>query len=59
MDNAKLTVNGRTLTITVDLDQNLGPSSTGKTDIIATTHGAVPVPGHATAKLNLSIYTKR
>jgi len=37
--NVELSVNGNTLTITVDLTQEFGPSSSGKTIIIASTEG--------------------
>lgn len=36
--------NGKKLVIEVDLTQDLGPSSSGKTNIIATTSGFVSVP---------------
>jgi hypothetical protein len=59
MKNVKVTVQGNVLTITVDLTQNQGPSSSGKTDIIATTEGNVSVPGREDVKLGLNIYTPR
>jgi hypothetical protein len=59
MKNVKVTVQGNLLTITVDLTQNQGPSSSGKTDIIATTEGNVSVPGREDVKLGLNIYTPR
>jgi hypothetical protein len=59
MKNVKVTVQGNLLTITVDLTQNQGPSSSGKTDIIATTEGNVSVPGREEVKLGLNIYTPR
>ena len=45
MKNVKLSVSGNTLTITVDLTQEFGPSSSGKTIIIASTEGNFPLPG--------------
>jgi hypothetical protein len=57
MKNVKVTVQGNLLTITVDLSQNQGPSSSGKTNIIATTEGNVSVPGREDVKLGLNIYT--
>ena len=59
MKNVKVTVQGNLLTITVDLNQNQGPSSSGKTNIIATTEGNVSVPGHEDVKLGLKFYTHR
>lgn len=35
LTNAKTSVNGRKLTVVIDLDADLGPSSTGKTLLIA------------------------
>ena len=48
-------VNGNTLTITVDLSKNLGPSKSGKTTIIATTAGNISIPG-TDAKAGINIY---
>ncbi len=45
MKNVELKVDGTTLTISVDLSKEFGPSSSGKTTIIATTEGNVSIPG--------------
>ncbi len=58
MKNVNLSVTGMTLTITVDLSKDFGPSSSGKTTIIATTEGNVPVPGRD-EKIGLNIYKKK
>ncbi len=39
MKNVNMTTKGNILTITVDLSKEFGPSSTGKTIIVATTEG--------------------
>lgn len=39
MTNVDLKITGDKLVITVDLTQDHGPSKTGKTTIIGTTHG--------------------
>lgn len=39
MQNVKAEIKGNTLTLTVDLSQRLGPSSTGKTLMVASTKG--------------------
>jgi ABC-type molybdate transport system ATPase subunit len=49
---------GKTLTITIDLTKTFGPSSSGKTTIIATTGGNVPAPEHDDIKVGVNIYTK-
>lgn len=59
MKNVQMTVNGNKLTIEVDLDQNFGPSSSGKSDTIATTEGSVSVPGYDQIKVGLNIYKPR
>ena len=58
MKNVKLTVSGNTLTITVDLTQEFGPSSSGKTIIIASTEGNFPLPGR-TEVVGLNVYRKK
>ena len=58
MKNVELTVEGTMLTIKVDLSKDFGPSSSGKTTIIATTEGNVTVPGRE-EKIGLNIYTKK
>ena len=58
MKNVDMKVEGNMLTITVDLSKSFGPSSSGKTTIIATTEGNVTVPGRE-EKIGLNIYTKK
>jgi hypothetical protein len=45
MKNCEMTAIGNKLTITVDISKNLGKSSSGKSEIIASTEGNVSVPG--------------
>jgi len=47
------------LTIKVDLSKEFGPSSSGKTIIIATTEGNVPIPDHEDKKIGLNVYHKK
>jgi hypothetical protein len=56
--NVKLSVSGNTLTITVDLTQEFGPSSSRKTIIIASTEGNFPLPGR-TEVVGLNVYRKK
>ena len=58
MKNVKLSVSGNTLTLTVDLTQEFGPSSSGKTIIIASTEGNFPLPGR-TEVVGLNVYRKK
>ena len=56
--NVQCVVSGNILTITCDLSQDFGKSSSGKTNIIATTEGNVSVPGHDEVKLGLNLYKR-
>lgn len=58
MKNVELKVDGTTLTISVDLSKEFGPSSSGKTTIIATTEGNVSIPGRD-EKIGLNVYKKK
>ena len=58
MKNVDISVQGNTLTITVDLSQAFGPSSSGKTIIIASTEGNYPIPGRAEV-VGLNVYKKK
>ncbi|MDR4494234.1 MAG: hypothetical protein AB7P17_03955 [Nitrospirales bacterium] len=58
MKNVELIVEGTILTIKVDLSKDFGPSSSGKTTIIATTEGNVSVPGRE-EKIGLNVYKKK
>jgi hypothetical protein len=57
MQNVKTEVKGNILTITVDLSKRLGPSSTGKTMLVASSEGSSKVPGHEGVKFTLSAFT--
>jgi len=52
-----MTVEGNILTIKVDLDKEFGPSSSGKTIIIASTEGNVSVADRD-EKIGLNLYRK-
>lgn len=47
------------LTIKIDLSKRLGPSSSGKTIMIATTSGNMPVPEHRDIKIGINAYIKQ
>ena len=59
MQNITMKTEGTKLTITVDLAERLGPSSSGKTIIVATSAGNANVPGHPDIKLGLNVFVKR
>lgn len=50
---------GKTLTIKVDLTGDYGPSSSGKTIIVATTGGNVKVPNKDEINIGVNVYKKR
>jgi len=56
MRNVDLQVTGHKLTITIDLEENFGPSASGKTNIVASTGKAVDIPEHPGIKLGLNVY---
>jgi hypothetical protein len=57
--NVEIKVDGTKLTIVVDLSQEFGLSSSGKSITIASTEGNVAVPGHEEVKIGLNIYKPR
>jgi hypothetical protein len=57
--NVDLKVEGTILTIKVDLSKDFGPSSSGKTNIIASTEGNISIPGREEVKIGLNIYKKK
>jgi hypothetical protein len=58
MKNVEMSVEGTVLTIKVDLSKEFGPSSTGKTIIVASTEGNVSVPDRQ-EKIGLNVYRKK
>jgi hypothetical protein len=58
MKNVDMKVEGSTLIIRVDLSKEFGPSSTGKTTIIASTEGNVSIPDRD-EKVGLNVYRKK
>ena len=58
MKNVEMTVEGNVLTIKVDLTKEFGPSSSGKTIIIASTEGNVSILDRE-EKVGLNVYRKK
>lgn len=52
-------VEGNILKIEIDLTREFGPSSSGKTIIIASTEGNVSIPGAEEKKIGLNVYRKK
>jgi hypothetical protein len=59
MKNVEMKVDGNILTVKTDLTKDFGPSSSGKTIIIASTEGNVAVEGHAETKVGVNVYRKK
>ena len=59
MKNVNMVVTGNMLVIKVDLSKELGPSSSGKSVLIASTEGNVGVPGWEEIKVGLNVYKKK
>ena len=59
MKNVELTLENNILTIRVDLTQTFGPSSSGKTTIIASTEGNVSVGPDRDEKIGLNVYRSK
>jgi len=55
MQNIKMNVDGNILKITVDLTQDLGPSKSGKTIMVATTNGNASIP-NTEEMMGLNVY---
>jgi len=58
MKNVQMLVEGNILTIKVDLSKEFGPSSSGKTIIVASTEGSITVPDRQ-EKIGLNVYKKK
>jgi hypothetical protein len=58
MKNVEMKVEANTLIIKVDLTKEFGPSSSGKTTIIASTEGNQFIPGKEGVKVGLNVYKK-
>jgi ABC-type uncharacterized transport system YnjBCD ATPase subunit len=59
MQNVTVKVEGSKLLIEVDLTKEIGPSSSGKTTLIASSEGNANVPGHDGVKFGLNVYRKK
>ncbi len=58
MKNVEMSVEGNILTVKVDLTEEFGESSSGKSIIIATTEGNVSLPDRE-EKIGLNVYRKK
>jgi len=59
MKNVEMKVENNILTIQVDLTKEFGPSSSGKTIIIASSEGNAAIPEKEEIKIGLNVYKKK
>ena len=59
MKNVAMKLDGDILTIKVDVTKAFGPSSSGKTIIIASTEGNITIPEKDDVKIGLNVYRKK
>lgn len=58
MQNIEMSVDGNILTVKIDISKRYGASKSGKTIIIASTGGNVPIPESNSIKIGINAYTK-
>lgn len=58
MKNIEITVEGNNLVIKIDLTKSFGRSSSGKSEIIASTEGNVGIEGKPKMFIGLNVYKK-
>lgn len=59
MKNIKADIKGNILTLEIDLEQDFGPSSTGKTQVVASSEGPIKLgPPHEGIQYNLNVNRK-
>lgn len=59
MNNIDMTVKDNILTVKIDLNQDFGPSKSGKTISVASTLGNKKVPGKDDVFIGVNVYQKR
>jgi hypothetical protein len=59
MKNVEMSIDGNILTIKVDLSKEFGPSTSGKSIVIASSEGNKGVPGKEDVKIGLNVYKKK
>ena len=56
MKNVNIKVEGEILKIEIDLATDFGKSKSGKTLVVASSEGNVPVPDHPNMRLGINVY---
>ena len=55
-NNVNVSVKGKKLTITIDLAREGEPSKSGKSVVLASTRGNMPIPDHPDVRLGLNLF---
>jgi len=58
MKNCDMRLTGNLLIITVDISKEFGKEPSGKSIIVASTEGYIPIPNKDDMKIGLNIYKK-
>ena len=58
MQNIEMSVDGDILTVKIDISKRYGKSKSGKTVIIASTGGNMPIPESNDIKIGVNCYVK-
>jgi len=58
MKNCDIKLVGNILTITIDVSKDFGKEASGKSVIVASTDGYVPLPNKDDIKIGLNVYKK-
>lgn len=58
MENVEMSIEGKTLTIRIDLTKEFGRSASGKSIRVASSAGNKPVPGHDGMMIGLNVYRR-
>jgi hypothetical protein len=56
MKNITISVDGEIMKIEIDLAKDFGKSKSGKTLVVASSEGNVPVPDHPNMRLGINVY---
>lgn len=58
-ENLEVTVDGKIMTIKIDITKDFGLSASGKNNIVASSHGNVTIDGTDGVVLGLNAYKRR
>ena len=56
MKNIKMSLDGDILKLEIDIAKDFGSSKSGKTNVVASTEGNMPVPNHPNIRIGVNVY---